>query len=60
MATGHFFLVFDLKDPSDIPTIAEPLFMILKAKVEFTPVMNADDLQKGLKAAVKSQYDLAM
>lgn len=40
--------VFDLADPSQIPAIAEPLFMGLKAEVEFTPVMNLDDMQKGL------------
>ena len=43
------FMVFDLKDPSDIPSIAEPLFMSMNAKVEFSPVMNADDLKKGLE-----------
>ncbi|NLU92378.1 hypothetical protein [Chitinophaga sp. Ak27] len=43
--------IFDLKDPSDIPGIAEPLFMSLNAKVEFSPVMNAEDLQKGLANA---------
>jgi len=49
-------MIFDLKDVSDIPSIAEPLFTILKAKVEFIPVMNADELQKGLKSAIKTQY----
>lgn len=42
--------VFDLKDPSEIPSIAEPFFLNLNAKVEFSPVMNAEDLQKGLAA----------
>ena len=42
------FLVFDLKDPSDIPPISEPLFRTLKAKLEWFPVMDRDDLQKGL------------
>ena len=37
----------DLKDPSDIPAIAEPLFERLNAAVEFQTVMNADDLKKG-------------
>ena len=46
--------VFDLTDPSQIPTIAEPLFMSLHAEVEFTPVMNLDDLQKGLTDAAHS------
>src|SRR5262245_47689887 len=44
------FIVFDLKDPSEIPSIAEPFFMNFNAKVEFCPVMNAEDLQKGLAA----------
>jgi hypothetical protein len=52
------FMVFDLKDSSEIPGIAEPFFMVLKAKVEFAPVMNLEDMQKGLKAAVKSQHEL--
>lgn len=43
--------IFDLKDPSEIPGIAEPFFMSLNAKVEFSPVMNAEDLQKGLANA---------
>ncbi len=42
------FIVFDLKDSSDLPRIAEPFFMALNATVEFTPVMNADDLKAGL------------
>ena len=42
------FLVFDMKDSSQIPVIAEMLFSNLHADVEFTPVMNADDLKKGL------------
>lgn len=42
------FVFFDLTDPSDIPAIAEPAFMNLGAKVTFMPVMNMDDLQRGL------------
>ena len=42
------FIFFDLKDPSDTPPIAELGFQNLNAKVTFTPVMNMDDLQKGL------------
>lgn len=44
-------LFFDMQDSSDIPAIAEPLFMDLRAHIEILPVMNADDLQKGLAAA---------
>jgi hypothetical protein len=42
-------MVFDLKDPSDIPSIAEPLFQSMNAKITLTPVMNAEDLMKGLE-----------
>ena len=42
------YMVFDLPDTSDIPPFAEPLFMGLDAEIELAPVMNADDLQKGL------------
>ncbi len=41
-------LFFDLADTSDIPSIAEPFFVNLNAAVEFSPVMNGDDLQAGL------------
>jgi hypothetical protein len=42
------FLVVDLKDTSEIPAIVEPFFERLNAAVELLPVMNADDLKKGL------------
>lgn len=42
------FIVFDLEDASQIPVVSEPLFAKLGADVEYTPVMNADDLRKGL------------
>ena len=41
-------IFFDLADPSQIPEVVEPLFMNLNAATELTPVMNADDLRKGL------------
>jgi len=43
------FIVFDLKDTSDIPSISEPLFAGPKATIEMFPVMNQEDLQKGLQ-----------
>ncbi len=43
------WIVFDLKDPSQLPSITEPLFRQLKATVEMFPVMNQEDLQKGLQ-----------
>ena len=45
------FIVFDLEDPSQIPSITEPLFSKLNATVEMIPVMNRADLQKGLEPA---------
>jgi hypothetical protein len=42
------YLVFDLPGPSGIPPFAEPFFTQLNADVELVPVMNGDDLQKGL------------
>jgi hypothetical protein len=47
-------MVFDMADPSQIPVIAEPLFMNLDAAIEFMPVMNAEDLKTALaKVAAK-------
>jgi hypothetical protein len=47
---GHrtMLMVFDLKTPSDMPRIVEPLFMGLNAEVDLMPCMNADDLKTGL------------
>lgn len=42
------FLVFDLEDTSQIPVITEPLFREGNATVSYTPVMNLEDVQKGL------------
>lgn len=48
------FFIFDLKDSSQIPGIAEPWFMQLNAEVDFRPVMNLEDLKKGIEAAMKA------
>jgi hypothetical protein len=42
------FIVFDLQDPSELPPITEPLFSTLKANIQMFPVMDREDLQKGL------------
>jgi hypothetical protein len=49
LRTGY--IVFDLKDPSDIPSVAEPFFQQLGAKVTFAPVMSFEDVQAGLQRA---------
>lgn len=43
-------IVFDLADPSQIPAVAEPFFQGLEAEVAFAPVMNQEDLARGLGA----------
>jgi hypothetical protein len=44
-------MIFDMKDASEIPVIAEPLFAGLNARLQLQPVMNADDLKRGLDIA---------
>src|SRR5579883_765722 len=41
------FIVFDLQDPSQIPAVAEPLFLAFNAKIDIFPVMTAEDVAKG-------------
>jgi hypothetical protein len=51
------YLFFDLDDPAQIPVIAEPLFQQLESTVEFIPVMNADELQRGLADVARADHD---
>lgn len=52
---GGIFVV-DLKEPSQIPMIAEPFFLGLNASVEVLPTMTPEDLMKAgphIEKAVK-------
>ena len=46
-------IFFDLAEPSQIAEVVEPLFLNLNAATEIVPVMNGDDLRKGLAKAAK-------
>ncbi|MCF6523117.1 hypothetical protein [Streptomyces sp. JJ36] len=43
-------IVFDLDDPSRIPTLSEPLFQHFGAELSLQPAMSLDDLRSGLAA----------
>jgi hypothetical protein len=47
-------IVFDLKDPSQIPAIAEPWFLAFNAKISLRPVMTPQDLAKAGPAIGKA------
>ncbi len=46
-------LFFDMTDASQIVEVVEPLFLGLNATTELVPVMNAEDLRKGLGKVMK-------
>jgi hypothetical protein len=50
-------IVFDLKDPSQIPAVAEPWFLAFNATISMRPIMNPQDLAKAqasIAAAVQN------
>ncbi|MGZ9931092.1 hypothetical protein ACXNSR_14490 [Streptomyces sp. NC-S4] len=47
------WMVFDLQDSAQMPPLMEDLFVQFNAEVDVAPVMNAEELAKGL-AAMKS------
>jgi hypothetical protein len=52
--TGYFFV--DVRDPSSIPSLAEPFFVNLSASIEFMPAMNLEDMKTGVEKAVKAGF----
>ena len=51
------FLIVQMEDAHQIPSIAEPWFLAFNAAVEFYPVMLPEDLERagsGIDAAVKA------
>jgi hypothetical protein len=50
------FVVFDMKESSELPAVAEPWFLAFGAKLTLRPVMNLQDLAAGapgIERAVK-------
>ena len=53
--TGYIF--FDMKESSQLPSIAEPWFLAFKARLTVRPAMTPKDLEKarpGIESAVKA------
>ncbi|MFI1927566.1 MULTISPECIES: hypothetical protein [unclassified Streptomyces] len=42
------FLFFDMEESAQMPVLSEPFFLNLGAEISYTPVMNREDVQKGL------------
>ncbi len=43
------FIVFDLKEAADIPSVAEPFLQALDVRIDLIPVMDAQEVQAGLQ-----------
>ncbi|MFD0312021.1 hypothetical protein [Streptomyces sp. NPDC127119] len=41
-------LFLDMRDSSELPAMGEPFFTQFDAEVEVSPIMNGEDLRKGL------------
>lgn len=50
--TRTLYVFFDMKESADMPPIGELMWINLGGKVEMQPVMNADELKKGLSNLV--------
>ena len=47
-------VVFDMKDSSQVPAVAEPWFFAFGATISLRPIMNAQDLAAGSPAITKA------
>lgn len=47
-------IVFDMKDSSEIPGVAEPWFLAFNATLSFRPIMNLQDLAKAVPSIAKA------
>jgi hypothetical protein len=47
-------IIFDMKDSSEIPAVAEPWFLAFNANVSFRPIMNPQDLGKAGPSITKA------
>jgi hypothetical protein len=47
-------IVFDMKDSSQMPAVAEPWFLAFGAKISLRPVMNPQDLAKAVASIGKA------
>jgi len=48
-------IFFEMAEPSQIVESVEPFFLSLNATTELVPVMNAEDLRKGLAKVAKKK-----
>jgi len=47
-------IVFDMKNTSEIPAVAEPWFLAFNASVSLRPIMNPQDLDKAAPSISKA------
>ena len=50
-------IVFEMKDTSQIPAIAEPWFLAFNAKISMRPIMNPQDLAGAGPSIAKAAQD---